>query len=138
MKDNDLINFILEEIVKAANNGGYHHISGLLESYDASLRDNSGLRHKIMTRMVDEGIAKRLDSDRLYPNNLSYTIVANGGYLTYLSHQNQKREQEQKQLLLEQKNLSLNVKQNEWLYKTRWWPLIISIAALIVSVIALL
>ncbi|NMH26551.1 hypothetical protein [Flavobacterium silvaticum] len=64
-------------------------------------------------------------------------IKAFGNYTNYLKHQDKIKQLEIYKQKKEIENLESSIKVNEWLVRTRWWPHILALIALIFSALAL-
>lgn len=64
-------------------------------------------------------------------------IIKNGGWLTQCKLVLVEEEKEEEKRKLELANLKWSTRVNKWLFKTRWLPHLLALAALIVSLFAL-
>ena len=99
---------------------------------------DQGAYYRIIERIETEGLAKKLMGDRIWLEPHGQQIVSNGGYLAHLEREKLKAVQEEKKQELVFEKTKYELLNNKWLYKTRWWPLIISILAILMAVMALL
>jgi len=65
-------------------------------------------------------------------------VCQNGGWLEYVKQEEQHQAIEEERQRKQDEKLKYEVGISKYLYKTRWWPLIISIISLIAAILALL
>jgi hypothetical protein len=140
MSDDEIIARLLERITENNDKNSSFELFPLLRWITGT--EERGyinlLKERIKERIRVEEIAKLLHSDAsVAPNNKTREIVQNGGYLLYLAQERDRVKREEMDKENKNNYYYWQSKQSKWLYKFRWWPYIISILALIVSIIAL-
>lgn len=93
---------------------------------------------EIVDRLEAEGLARPLDPPhRMIISDFGRRVVNEGGYLAHVQRLEKKEKANEKRQEVSDKIAKYELLNGKWLYKMRWWPLIISVVALIASVIAL-
>jgi hypothetical protein len=132
--DNDEI-IIAKLLEKIANGkGAYYELHDLLKEItkEGNYKSLCGITDRIEKRIKAEGIAELLRNDSdIVPNHKTYEIVRAGGYLSYIEAKKKKDEREEQ-------HKEIQFKLNRWLYRTKLLPHILSIMAIIISILTLL
>jgi hypothetical protein len=68
----------------------------------------------------------------------AHQILKNGGWLKHCEEWSLKEQEEEKRKKLELESLRWTTQVNKWLFKTRWLPHLLALAAFIVSIIAII
>jgi len=97
--------------------------------------DKEVIKNRIKTDGLAEIIEKR---DEIIPNEKTRIIHAKGGYNAYNRWLMDEMREKEQMRSLEKENVLSQTKINKWKFKKRYWPYIISILSLIVSIIALI
>lgn len=93
---------------------------------------------RIRNKIVAEGLGNLIDMDRIEITSEARNIVKSGGYINYLIQRTKKQEEDLQIIKIEHEKLIYDLRINKYLFKTRWWPHIISIISIIIAIIALL
>lgn len=109
-----------------------------ISDYLYTLKDNEQYAYsRISGIMGEHNLADVIDSNRVRANENSRNIVKNGGYFKHLELFELDRKKEIQLKELEERNLKLQIKMNEWFLRSKWIPHVLSLLALIIALIAI-
>jgi hypothetical protein len=93
--DDIIVAKLLKYIVKDYG-GGYYELSSLLKMITETKDSDYGLVQRIRERIKVEKIADLLHNDSdIAPNNKTYGIIREGGYLSYVAAEKKKEKRQQ-------------------------------------------
>lgn len=123
--------FILKTLLNSTN-----HRTSVNFFLDAN--DPYPVKYHALNQLSDEGLINDISTSTAVWLTEDGIAVAKTGYIKYLEQQRQQADKELALKILEQDKLRLEVRQLSFTEKTKWLPHILSAAALIVSLIALI
>lgn len=133
----DLIDLVIQQCPEHT----VFYIGTIIEE-DLNLSDKKYLADKVRSGMYNLGYIEITQIINLLSNitlsDFGKEVKRLGGHYKYIKWLENEDKKEQIKYEAEVKNLESSTKLNDWLYRTKWLPLILSIIALIVSLIALL
>jgi hypothetical protein len=139
---NEIIDALLQKIV---TQGGYPYLDTLISSITGN-DDDEPTYNRVKEILLRDGLVDyNAQSDKVWANNETHSIVKNGGYLKHLEAQKIEREEEKKRKNEEAEFNRTQGKLAEWNYNKRYATkrksnitLIVAVCSLLVSIIALL
>lgn len=131
-----MINKIDESINQALNilcsNGGMMHVIELFKEDYTFSRELQSLDRI----MIDKALIYSENENRLL-TDFGATVCKSGGWLEHLNELERTEKLERGRQLKADEKLSYELRISKYLFKTRWWPLIISLFSLGVAIWAL-
>lgn len=135
MNDNERIDKVLDTMAKSRN-GRLNVQEFLMEE----IKDEDHLSYqRIIAFIEDKGYAKRLSKINVICMILTagLDIVNSGGYLKYLERQKAVEEKEAKDSKTKAELDEVNLQLNRFYLRYKWVPFVLSLAAIIIALIAL-
>lgn len=96
------------------------------------------LYRDLKSEIIDNGYAESAGGSIVKLTVLGREVRKFGGHYAYKQKSELQKIQDEKIKLAEHENTLSSLKVNHYLYKTRWWPHVLALSAVVISLIALL
>jgi hypothetical protein len=131
---------LIDKVIQLCPEHSVFYIGNIIEE-ELNLPDKKYLANEVRSGMYNLGYIDIMQVVALISNvtlsDLGKEVKRLGGHYNYIKWIENEERKEQVKYEAEVRNLESSTRLNDWLYKTKWLPLILSIIALIVSLLAL-